>query len=378
LVEVAKWLGRYRDINKSDLVLHLSNGAEIMCRSAKEPEDLRGPNISGAWIDEASQIKRAAYDIVLACLRQGGKMGWLSATFTPKGRLHWTYEVFGKGEPNTELIQARTRDNPFLPAEFYDTIKGQYTTLFAAQELEGAFIETSGTLFQRHWFPVVRAAPVDLVRRVRYWDLAASEPKKGRDPDYTAGCLMGRSREGAFYILDMRRLRATPQAVENLIKQTAALDGTATHIWMEREPGASGINLIYHYLQVLAGYTFAPMSSLETRWPEPRRQSLRCAPVGKILGVVHPQVKEVVQRCFRGRSDERLVRIGVGRQGREHAVLPTRGRCVRGGRRSGGPGRQRLLEVRYRLNGCSVSLLRGAGRLGVGEQLAALDGPPGG
>lgn len=121
----------------------LLTGAEILFRSADDPERLRGPNLSGVWLDEASLMHKDAYDIAIACLREGGEQGWLSATFTPKGISHWTYDYFGKQRPDTELFRARTADNPFNPPEFHETLARQYGagSAFGRQELEGEFVE---------------------------------------------------------------------------------------------------------------------------------------------------------------------------------------------------------------------------------------------
>ncbi|MFX4846510.1 phage terminase large subunit, partial [Acinetobacter baumannii] len=85
-------------------------------RSAEDPDKLRGPNLSGSWLDEASLMEREAFDICIASLREAGEQGWLSATFTPRGLTHWTYDLFGRGgRPDVELFTSRTRDNPFAP-----------------------------------------------------------------------------------------------------------------------------------------------------------------------------------------------------------------------------------------------------------------------
>ncbi len=123
--------------------LRLSTGAEVLFRSADDPERLRGPNLSGAWLDEASLMIQDAYDIVIASLREGGQQGWLSSTFTPKGVAHWTYTIFGTGRPDTALFHARTSDNPFNPLDFAATLKRQYgDTDFARQELEGEWLDS--------------------------------------------------------------------------------------------------------------------------------------------------------------------------------------------------------------------------------------------
>src|SRR5262249_12310829 len=149
----------------------------------------------------------------------------------------WTYEVFGTGRPNTAIFHSRTDDNPFLPADFHGNVRAQYTSTLAAQELEGKFIDPEGTMFKREWFQVVKEAPKNLRRRGG-WDLA-SRPRddvKARDPDYTAGVLLGKDGNGDHYILDVRRLRGTPQQVQALVQATAEEDGRSVAIWFEQEP----------------------------------------------------------------------------------------------------------------------------------------------
>jgi phage terminase large subunit-like protein len=45
---------------------------------------------------------------------------------------------------------------------------------------------------------------------VRFWDLASTEAQAGADPDYTAGVLLGRHKDGTFWVLDVVRQRLGP------------------------------------------------------------------------------------------------------------------------------------------------------------------------
>jgi predicted phage terminase large subunit-like protein len=123
--------------------------------------------------------------------------------------------------------------------------------------LEGLFVDLAAALFRRSWFPILDSAP-PLVRRVRAWDLAATceDPDKASDPDWSAGVLMGRDKDGMNYILDVRRLRGTPLQVEGLVKRTAEADGRGVAVWMEQEPGSSGVAVVAHYLRLLSGWNF--------------------------------------------------------------------------------------------------------------------------
>lgn len=236
--------------------LYLSRGAEILCGSLDNPEAGRGPSFRGVWIDEGSLISHDAFINVLGSLRSEGKMGWLSTTFTPKGLQHFTADIFNSNKPDVECFHATTRDNPFAPDEFYGIIRGQVTSAYAEQELEGRFISMSAGFIRREWFKVVPDYPRG-ARLCRAWDLASTPVTEDNEPDWTAGALVG-LHEGVWYIIDVRRERAGPQRVENLIRDQAIMDSRAVPIRIEREGGASGNITIDHYARhVLVGFDFA-------------------------------------------------------------------------------------------------------------------------
>lgn len=225
LLAVGERLRCVRQVNRSELRLTLGNDAEVICRSVDDPERARGANLSGAWLDETSLMRAAVYPVVIACLREGGEQGWLSATFTPKGRAHWTYEIFGSQRANTALFHARTADNPFLPQGFEDTLRAQYPSHFAQQELEGAFIDPPGAVFRREWFRIVDAAPEGL-RWVRYWDLAASIKTTA---DYTASVAVAMGNDGTVYLRDMIRGRWEWPDQERILMQTMLAEPGINH-----------------------------------------------------------------------------------------------------------------------------------------------------
>jgi predicted phage terminase large subunit-like protein len=120
-------------------------------------------------------------------------------------------------------------------------------------------IVEGGNFFRREWFEIVSATP-KIGQRVRFWDLAATEVKPGKDPDWTVGYLMNYS-DGAFFVEDVQRVRTTPKQVENLIVQTATIDGRSVRVRMEQEPGSSGVIVIDYYTRVLAGWDFKGVRS---------------------------------------------------------------------------------------------------------------------
>jgi phage terminase large subunit-like protein len=86
----------------------------------------------------------------------------------------------------------------------------------------------------------IKSIPAGLKLR-RRWDLTA-----GRG-DYTACVPMGMSEDGRLYILDVRGAQLGPGANENMIRQTAALDGITVPVRIKQEPGSSGVALIDRY-----------------------------------------------------------------------------------------------------------------------------------
>lgn len=255
---IARKLNYLRDFSKGEMIATLGNGAQVLFRSTDNPDRLRGPNLSGAWFDEAGDMDEAAYLVAIACLREAGEQGWLSATFTPRGRSHWTFRVFGGDRPDTAIFHARTRDNPFNPATFEEQLRNQYTSAFAEQELAGKFVDLGGTVAKREWFKVLDARPA-CKRMVRCWDFAATpEDGQGRG-DYTAGALLGETATG-WTFLDMVRSRVAGGQVMALVKQTAVMDGKHVAVGVEQEPGSSGKVAVSFMVKELAGWNVRPIS----------------------------------------------------------------------------------------------------------------------
>lgn len=230
LLDAGQKLRCIKGINRSEMRLTLGNDAEIICRSVDDPERARGPNLSGAWLDEASLMKPDVYSIVIASLREAGQQGWLSATFTPKGKSHWTYEKFGQGGSDTELFKCRTRDNPFLAPDFEERVRSQYPAHFVQQELEGEFIDPPGAIFRREWFRIVETAPEGL-RWVRYWDLAASTKQSA---DYTASVAVAMAQDGTVYLRDMVRGRWEWPDQERIMMATMLTELATTRHGVEK------------------------------------------------------------------------------------------------------------------------------------------------
>ena len=255
----AKW----DDINKT---WHFPSGASLTFGYLEHEDDrfrYQSAEFQMIGFDELTQFSESQYRYLFSRLRRlvgspiplrmrvasnPGGVGhdWVKRRFIDEGR------AYGR-----VFIPANLDDNPFLDHLSYIKSMDELDPITRQQLLHGDWTARhGGSTFRREWFGVVDTVPADCVK-VRYWDLAATEPKRGADPDWTAGVMMGKGANNALYILDVRRLRGSPQVVEHLIRQTAEMDGRYIPIRIEEEPGASGKSMIDYYMrQVLMGWNF--------------------------------------------------------------------------------------------------------------------------
>jgi len=169
----------------------------------------------------------------------------------------WVRERYLNPETQAELpfFPAKLSDNPYLDREAYEKSLSNLDPVTRAQLLDGDWnARYDGGLFRREWYTAIDSLP-DQAYRVRYWDLAATAESAASDPDWTVGARVSRTGQGLWTIEDIRRFRGTPAEVENRMRATAELDGTAVSIYIEQEPGASGKIVTDRYIrEVLAGY----------------------------------------------------------------------------------------------------------------------------
>jgi predicted phage terminase large subunit-like protein len=262
----ADWLaGSEAKWNQQDKQWVFPSGATLnfgYLETEKDKYRYQGAELQFIGVDEGTQFAESQYRYLISRLRR--KTGVdipvrIRIASNPGGVGHeWVRQRFvveGK-DAGRPFIPARLEDNPGVDQVEYRRSLQQLDHLTRAQLLNGDWdVLPSGGLFERHWFDVVSAAPAG-GKSVRYWDLAATAPKPGTDPDWTVGAKVSLS-NGVWYIDDIVRIRGTPQTVETTIKQTADIDGQSVAIRMEQEPGSSGVGVIDHYARrVLIGRDF--------------------------------------------------------------------------------------------------------------------------
>jgi len=217
--------------------------------------------------DEVTQFTETQYKYLFSRLRrlQGKNLSLkMRSAANPDGiGFEWVKRRFVKpGNPERPFIPSRLADNPHLDQESYRASLEELDPVTRARYLMGDWdVRPEGKKFRREWFEIVDEAPATFRKMIRYWDMAATEAKEGKDPDWTVGTLMGIAADGTIWIVHVNRFRKTPGSTEQIVAQTAKSDraryGMGLVVGMEQEPGASGIIANEHYRKdVLMGYVF--------------------------------------------------------------------------------------------------------------------------
>lgn len=181
------------------------------------------------------------------------------------------WEAWRRGQaprPVRNFHPALLDDNPMLDQEDYLASLEELDPITRAQLLKGDWsIRPDGRMFKRQWFKLVKRSevPGNCVW-VRFWDMASTEemPATGqlKDPDYTAGALVGRSPDGRYFVADMKHWRHEAADNDLLVGATGWLDTRRVVQVMEQEPGSSGKITIHHYrTQVFDGLNFRGLPS---------------------------------------------------------------------------------------------------------------------
>jgi len=263
-----EWWGGKAKWNGQDYRWTFPSGATVSFGYMRQVEDhFRYQSSAYQYIgfDELSHFEEHQYRYMFSRLRrlEGVEIPLrMRSASNPGGVGHeWVKRRFIEpGDPGRPYIPSRLEDNPFLDGKAYRETLGMLDPTTREQLLNGDWeVRPPGGMFKRGWFTLVKEIPADIQVAARYWDLAATAPAPGKDPDYTAGALVAVG-QGVYYVADIQHFRGTPMEVERRVKQTAILDAERAfpvYTYMEQEPGSSGVNTIDHYArEVLVGYHF--------------------------------------------------------------------------------------------------------------------------
>lgn len=279
------------------------SGATLNFGYLESPNDCyryQGAEFQYIGLDEVTHIDPFNYRYLFSRLRKAISLKVplrFRATANPGGQFgEYYYQRFFVDGPalGRIFIPAGIDDNPHLDASAYKESLNELDPVTREQLLNGNWqIKAAGDMFSRHWFTLVPATDIPThAKRVRFWDMASTDPKrrKGRDkraPDWTVGLKLAYY-QGLYWIEDIERVQLKPHDVEQIIKMTTELDGYNCMVRMEQEPGSSGDITIDHYARnVVPGYDFLGVRSSGSK-VERARTSSAAAQSGRIF---------ISQRC---------------------------------------------------------------------------------
>lgn len=284
-------------VNVKEMKFTFESGAEISMSHLDTDDDAekyRGLQISGAMLDEATQISEDHTLVVLSRLRTKAKMKpnlfltcnpspdsflrrWIDWWIIPKGdenagrpnperdgKVRWFIRQNNEmiwGDSREELLETYGKDVlplslQFISATIYDNpplIKANPGYLANLQGLKRVkkerdlfgnwdIREDSSGFFKFDWLgEPVNPFDLDIVQYCRAWDIAGSLPSEALpNPDWTAGVLIGKTKSGLYIIQDVVRFRARFGEVMQRIIEVAKDDPEGTQIILPQEPGQAG------------------------------------------------------------------------------------------------------------------------------------------
>jgi PBSX family phage terminase large subunit len=159
ILEMLDEWGLKYSFNKSEYIVHLSNGSQIILRSMDNPARIVAFEVARSYIDEADvpSLPRMeeAWNKTLGRTRQviyGPNNKIVSnrvwAFSTPEG-FKFCYKRWVKlGGAQYGIVRAKTTDNPFIPSDFVQSLRDTYPSNLIEAYLNGEFVNlTSGAVY---------------------------------------------------------------------------------------------------------------------------------------------------------------------------------------------------------------------------------------
>lgn len=222
------------------------------------------------------------------------------------------------GVPESDIlsftfISANVDDNPIVQKinpKYVAWLKG-LKGVERARLLDGNWMvrESSSGYFKREWCECKPLLNLDIVQYCRAWDIAGSLPSDALpNPDWTAGVLIGKTKDQRYVIVDVVRFRARFGEVMQKIIETAKSDPEGTHIIIPQEPGQAGKAAGQMMLKDLLGEGFAARMRPSNKSKVVRFQPLAAAAQAGLVDYLEAPWNEVYFSELEGFDGSRRVK----------------------------------------------------------------------
>ncbi|NPB03707.1 MAG: hypothetical protein GXO39_04760 [Thermotogae bacterium] len=247
--KVLKEWGIDYEKNEQDMIISLPCG-RIYGVPADNPERMEGVHAKSAVFDEAGQVdKRSVFETAFRRLRY--HRGQLLITTTPY-RWNWLKELYDKalaGDPQIELVTARTIENPYYPKDEIERARREMPEWRFRMFYEGVFTKPLGLIYPDYELVEPFEIPESWLR-IRGLDFGYNHP--------TAVIWLARSPEGVWYAYrELKKSELTLDDLYNILKE----ENIPTYADPEMKQGletlrARGLDVRPAKKDVLAGISF--------------------------------------------------------------------------------------------------------------------------
>lgn len=143
-------LGINYDYNGQTGWLSVNDSVQIKCASLENYNTLRGIEVGWLAIEELRDCREEAFLVALGRVRCPKASRHLVRVSTTPNGYDWIYDRFA-GELKTvdyTYINAKSKDNPYLPDGYIESLTASYDSRLLQQEVEGLFIgSTQGAVY---------------------------------------------------------------------------------------------------------------------------------------------------------------------------------------------------------------------------------------
>jgi predicted phage terminase large subunit-like protein len=155
--------------------------------------------------------------------------------------------------PVPEYLKEKYKDGLLDPVRLSNSVLKEYRQVLGEGAYSSQFRQNpappEGAMFQINRLRIGKP-PEKFLALVRFWDKAGTAD----GGNWTVGTLMGKDKEGKFWVLDVKRFRKDSWNREVEIKNTARMDGRLVRVGVEQEAGSGGKESAESTVRNLAGY----------------------------------------------------------------------------------------------------------------------------
>jgi len=164
------WNGKGK-MNYGKNIFDFTNGSRVFFTHFDDPASLKGPSVSGIYIEQAEGISEEVFDTLSGRLRQWGNVnepgteGWEYVqkykNATNYGKIPKEYYILcanpapcwikdkfiDKNMPNWKVIHLKTEDNKFLNPDFIENLRKTKSDAWIKRYLDGSWDALAGAIY---------------------------------------------------------------------------------------------------------------------------------------------------------------------------------------------------------------------------------------